>query len=136
MPTKPIVYIIDDDPGVVFLHEIIIQETKLTDHPESYTDAKKALDSILLNDRTDLKLLIFLDINMPKMNGWEFLNELNLKIKKADIKVVMVTSSLSRIDREKCKKYPIVIDFWEKPISEDQAILLQERYSDWFGTTS
>ncbi|WP_373493273.1 response regulator [Aquiflexum sp.] len=128
---KPKVFIIDDDPGVVFLHEIIIKESHLTAHPECFIDARKALDYIFTMDVNSSRLLIFLDINMPKMSGWDFLELLTNKIKKADIKVVMVTSSLSKVDREKSEKFPLVIDFWEKPINETQSLKLQEKLESW-----
>jgi CheY-like chemotaxis protein len=132
-PIQPKVFIIDDDPGVIFLHEIIIRESKLNLTPESFNDARKALDYIITLDKIDSRLLLFLDINMPKMSGWDFLDALMEKVKIADIKVVMVTSSLSKSDRDKSSNYPSVIDFWEKPISELQSLLLQERLVDWLG---
>lgn len=131
IPIQAKVFIIDDDPGVVFLHEIIVKESKLTSNPESFNDARKALDNIKSLDKIGSKLLIFLDINMPKMSGWDFLDALIETIKHSDIKVVMVTSSLSKIDREKTSEYPFVIDFWEKPMEESQSILLKEKLGDW-----
>ncbi|WP_373522539.1 response regulator [Aquiflexum sp.] len=127
----PKIFIIDDDPGVIFLHEIILKESKLTDHPECFSDAREALGYIFNIDEDCSKLLIFLDINMPKMSGWDFLEVLKKKIHKADIKVIMVTSSLSKEDKEKSNEFPSVIDFWEKPINEIQSIKLQKRLKDW-----
>ena len=130
-PIQTKVLIIDDDPGVLFLHEIIVKESKLSLTPECYNDAQKALKYIKSIDESGSKLLIFLDINMPKMSGWSFLDALVNTIEFMDIKVVMVTSSLSKIDREKTSDYPFVIDFWEKPMDETQTQLLHERLSDW-----
>lgn len=131
---KPKVFIIDDDPGVLFLHEIIVKESKLNLNPKSFNDARKALDYIVSLDEIGLKFLIFLDINMPKMSGWDFLDALTVSIRLSDIKVVMVTSSLSKVDREKTSDYPFVIDFWEKPMEESQSLVLQDRLGDWLGT--
>jgi CheY-like chemotaxis protein len=130
-PIQPKVLIIDDDPGVIFLHEIIVKESKLNLTPESFKDAREALEYIIFLDNAESRLLLFLDINMPKMNGWEFLDALIEKVKIADIKVVMVTSSLSKSDRDKSSNYHVVIDFWEKPMNISQSLLLQERLSDW-----
>jgi FixJ family two-component response regulator len=68
---------------------------------------------------------------MPKVNGWDFLDRLCEKIKHADIKVVIVTSSLSNIEREKSKEYDAVIDFWEKPMEETQVSALRSKLGAW-----
>ncbi|MFC3414225.1 response regulator [Algoriphagus hitonicola] len=127
----PKVLIIDDDPGVLFLHEIIVTENNLHPKPSTFFDAKNALNYILSIDEGVNRILIFLDINMPKMNGWEFLDRLVRKIKHLDIKVIMVTSSLNRNEREKAKEYEIIIDFWEKPMDEDQVSGLIQKLESW-----
>lgn len=128
---KPKVLIIDDDPGVLFLHKIIVKEGNLSNCPSSFFDAGDALEFILPLDSNTSRILIFLDINMPKINGWKFLELLGEKIKHADIKVVMVTSSLSKSEREKSKEYDRVIDFWEKPMEETQVNALKEKLGAW-----
>lgn len=129
----PQVLIIDDDPGVLFLHQIIVIEGELNSYPYTFLDAEKALEHIIPIDESTTKILIFLDINMPRINGWEFLEILLEKIKHADIKVVMVTSSLSKSEREKSKEYEYVIDFWEKPMDEEQVCLLKQKLGKWLG---
>lgn len=129
---RPLVLIVDDDPGVLFLHEIIVTESKLHPEPKSFFDAEKALHFISEMDQTNQGILIFLDINMPKMNGWEFLDALEKKTSKAEIKVVMVTSSLSKNERIKSKSYERIIDFWEKPIDEEHVAGLMEKFGSWF----
>lgn len=127
----PQVLIIDDDPGVLFLHQIFVIEGGLNSNPNTFIDAEKALDYIIPIDAPTTRILIFLDINMPRINGWEFLEILIKKIKHADIKVVMATSSLSKSEWEKSKEYAYVIDFWEKPMDESQVSLLKENLGSW-----
>ena len=133
---KPEIYIIDDDPGVLFLHRIIVEELDLGSSPRTFPDAGEALESITLLDTSTTRILIFLDINMPKMDGWEFLVSLEKNIRHADIKVVMVTSSLSKIERERSREFEAVIDFWEKPMEDTQVSALKEKLGDWLLNSS
>ena len=128
---SPKILIIDDDPGVLFLHKIIVKEGNLSKTPRTFLDAAHALEFIFPLDTISSKILIFLDINMPKINGWKFLELLVEKINHADIKVVMVTSSLSKAEREKSKEFEVVIDFWEKPMDEIQVSALIKKLGDW-----
>ncbi|MBS4040945.1 MAG: response regulator [Flavobacteriales bacterium] len=125
------VLIIDDDPGVLFLHELIVTETHLSVNPTTFTNAEDALNHLLPIDVNTSRILIFLDINMPKVSGWDFLEILKVKIQNADIKVVMVTSSLSVSERERSKEYKIVIDYWEKPMEDIQVNKLIEKLGGW-----
>lgn len=129
----PKILIVDDDPGVLFLHKIIVREGNLSKNPIIFSEADKALEFIIPIDLAITKILVFLDINMPKTNGWDFLNLLVEKVKNADIKVVMVTSSLSTEEREKSKEYSHVIDYWEKPMDENQVSVLKEKLRVWLG---
>ncbi|KPQ19105.1 MAG: two component signal transduction system response regulator [Algoriphagus marincola HL-49] len=112
------VLIIDDDSGILFLHEIIVREAGLHPKPHKFSNAKEALELLKSEDETGNSALIFLDINMPIMNGWEFLDQLSSNIRNSDIKVIMVTSSLDNRDQERSKRFQMVIDFWEKPMDE------------------
>ncbi|MGM0946801.1 MAG: response regulator [Bacteroidota bacterium] len=129
--SSPKVLIIDDDPGVLFLHEIIVKEGELHPDPKTFYDAEKALNFIFSQDLEQNKMLIFLDINMPSMSGWEFLEKLGASIQYAEIKVVMVTSSLDKSDREKSTEYELIIDFWEKPMDENQVSDLIQKLGSW-----
>ncbi|WP_324720792.1 response regulator [Salinimicrobium sp. HB62] len=111
------VIVIDDDAVVLFLHKVLIKKSKL---PSSVRDFLKAEDALhYLNHRTsDNNLLIFLDINMPNYNGWDFLDQIEDLPYKESIFVVMVTSSINESDRNTAKGYARVIDYREKPLSK------------------
>lgn len=131
LETIPKVLIIDDDAGVLFLHKIILKEAGIYGNLITFDQAENALEFIFPLDTNGSKFLIFLDLNMPKVNGWDFLDRLGEKIKYADIKVIIATSSLSNIEREKSKEYVAVIDFWEKPMEETQVSALKRKLGGW-----
>ncbi len=81
-------------------------------------DGVEALE--LLNKLDRLPDIIFLDINMPRMNGHEFLEAYSQR-EPSDIPiVVMLTSSEQDIDKERCKAYSFVKDYLLKPIELEQ----------------
>ena len=133
---QPQVYIVDDDQVVILLHKLQVKKQELFDQTQVFFEAKKALDTITPLDSEEQRILIFLDINMPEMNGWEFLTLLKERINYADIKVVIVTSSLSKSDKEKGKEFDMVIDFWEKPMVPAQLVKLKEELGDWLAKKS
>lgn len=130
---KPEIFIIDDDQVVLFLHKILVKKGGLCDQPNLFLDAEAALKTLATLDTSDQKVLIFLDINMPKMDGWGFLTELEILIQQADIQVIMITSSLSQSDRQKSKEFKVVRDFWEKPMEATHISSLKEELSEWLG---
>ena len=111
------VMIVDDDTIAVFIHRNVIQKSHFHDTPLSFINGKEALDYILQHDAGDHTYCILLDINMPEMNGWQFLDAINQQTLAAKLLVVMVTSSVDAADKEKAGTYPQVIRYLEKPVS-------------------
>ncbi|NME67878.1 response regulator [Flammeovirga aprica] len=115
------ILLIDDDEPVNFLHEMIIKSSKLTDAKiEIKMLAQQGLE-FLKSQSEDGPLLIFLDINMPRMNGWEFLDEFeSLPSELVDNTiVVMLTTSLNPDDKSRGEKHPTVKKFMTKPLTKD-----------------
>ena len=110
------IIIVDDEPGILFLHELMIEESELNGEIFTFSDPEKALKFIINASESNNPVLVLLDINMPRMNGWDLLDKLdNLKI-RPNVEVIMATSSIHKSDKEKSRGYKRVKMFLEKPI--------------------
>jgi CheY-like chemotaxis protein len=115
---------VDDDPITLMLSKMVLNKASFCNKLVTAKNGEEAIlyfeNLLITND--NYPNLIFLDLNMPIMNGWEFLDnfiekELHLTFK--EIKVVILSSSVDPNDIEKSKKYPIVIKFLPKPINKE-----------------
>lgn len=111
------VVVIDDDAVVLFLHKVLIKKSPLASSVKDFQDAGEALQYVTQRSKIG-KLLIFLDINMPGLSGWDFLDRLEQLPTCENFFVVMVTSSINSSDRLQAEKYSRVIDYREKPLSK------------------
>ena len=109
--------IIDDDDIVTFLQKKIVSKSGLDTNPLVFKDAHKALEFLEHEASQEEEYLIMLDINMPGMSGWEFLDHIKKLPSDERLHVVMATSSIDRKDKREAANDPHVVDFIEKPLS-------------------
>ncbi|WP_339903700.1 response regulator [uncultured Cyclobacterium sp.] len=115
------ILLIDDDKATNFLHKEIIRETGLVNKVVDMESGHEALE--YLEKMEDGKYpqpdIIFLDINMPAMSGWEFLEEYDKldEEKKAKIVVVMLTTSINPDDKETATSKELINGFFNKPLT-------------------
>ncbi len=110
------VLIVDDDPVITLMHKRILAKSNISLDPLAFSDGKAAYEYIA-NDKEGNFFLVLLDINMPVMNGWEFLNSLQDIPNDNRFYVMMVSSSVSQPDKEKAKEYTQVIGYLEKSLN-------------------
>lgn len=118
------ILLIDDDPVINMINKKIITLTLPSARVSAYTHAGLALEQLRRwaeSDPAQLPDLIFLDINMPEVDGWEFLDELIALPQSIHQKtqVIMLTSSIDIGDIAKSRTYKPVRDFLSKPLSSD-----------------
>jgi CheY-like chemotaxis protein len=115
---------VDDDPIALMLCKMIITKTSFSNEIATAHNGEEALNYfnyLKSANSTKYPQLIFLDLNMPVMGGWEFLNSFSTD-EHSDYnttKVIILSSTIDPEDLEKAKKYPMVIDFLSKPISKE-----------------
>lgn len=105
------IVLIDDDPISTFLTEKLISSLILKPCKfMKFQSAKKALEAI---SNVDLNYL-FLDLNMPEMDGWAFLD--NFQPRNEEIKIYIVSSSIDERDILKASQYSQVKEYLSKPL--------------------
>ncbi|HOS47961.1 MAG TPA: response regulator [Bacteroidia bacterium] len=121
---KKLVMVIDDTLIDQFVAERMIKLYGFSENVIVFDSGIKALEYFSRQDllEEDIPQVIFLDIRMPEMDGFEFLEEYaNLSDElKSKMKVVMLTSSLDKNDYDRGLKNPYVMHFLNKPLDEDQ----------------
>ncbi|SFB33969.1 response regulator [Algoriphagus aquimarinus] len=110
------IFLVDDDPINNLINKRLLGKIGISENIVEFLEGEEALDK--LNDiEADQSVLIFLDINMPVLNGWEFLDKyLELYGHRLD-KIVILSSSIDYQDRFKAQGYEIVSGFLEKPLT-------------------
>jgi PAS domain S-box-containing protein len=109
--------LIDDDDIVCFINKKIISSTLPDKKIEIFNSADEAI-TYFKTTPASLKRYIFLDLNMPIKSGWNFLQE--YKALKNSSPVIILTSSIDAADRERARRYPEVVSFFSKPLTNEK----------------
>ncbi|MEZ7498627.1 response regulator [Flavobacterium sp. Arc3] len=126
--TKKKIWIIDDDSIYQIIVTKIIQKTDLFSSISSFYDGKDGLEALIsvIENKEALPDIILLDINMPVMDGWEFMEEL-VKLKfliNKQIDVYISSSSIAIEDKNNSKTYPAILGYLSKPITNNDIELI------------
>ena len=122
------ILLIDDDEPTNFLNQMTLEQMGCSRHIQVAQSGQEALN--YLKSSAPRPDLIFLDINMPAMDGWEFLARYK-KLppgQKADIVLIMLTTSLNPDDEIRTRTIPEIAGFENKPLKQVQVEILLKKY--------
>ena len=120
------VLLVDDNESDNYLHKKVLEQSGLVNHVEIAMDGEAAIEFLNSNyekwQSSGVNLqpeLIFLDINMPVMDGWTFLEEYDKleDVLKSKIVFVMLTTSINPADKRRVEKREESVDFLYKPLT-------------------
>lgn len=114
-----LIYIIDDDDIFVFVLRKLLQKSKRFDEVINIGNGLEAIDLLVNEFETNKKLpdIIFLDLNMPVLDGWQFLDQVEKLPFKELLRIYIISSSIDVKEIEKSKTYSTVKSFVSKPLT-------------------
>lgn len=118
--------IIDDDKLYISLIKMLIKKYKLVVELLVFENGKVAFDyfkeELLKEKSSSMPEVIFLDLNMPIMDGWEFLKAIEPYADKLTSKLHIVSSTINPSEVSRAKNHHFVSDFMTKPINKESMI--------------
>ena len=123
------ILLIDDDEPTNFFSSLLLEDANCTENIQIAESGQRAL-KLLNSDNVPSPDLIFLDINMPAMDGWEFLERYKQlpKEQQGKIVIIMLTTSLNPDDREKASKIKEISGFETKPLTPELIERVMTKY--------
>ncbi len=121
--TTKVLFLIDNDESFNYINQEILEELDTTLEIRVCSSGVEALDLI---KKEGCPNLIFLDVNMPGFDGFDFLKQFE-EVITCNTPVIMLTSSARKEDQERVKEFKSVIDYIEKPFDLQDTKLLFEK---------
>ncbi len=116
------IFLVDDDHIYQFTAKKTLESMGLSGRVSTFTDGEQAITFIKqhISDPEDLPDIIFLDINMPIMDGWQFVEEYQKLSFCKKIALYMVSSSVDETDMKRSKDYRVIDDYIIKPVGRSR----------------
>ncbi len=121
------IFLVDDDPINNLINKRLLGKFGISENIHEFLEAEDALTE-LSKLPEDQIVVIFLDLNMPVLNGWEFLDKYIELFQERNDKIIILSSSIDFLDRQKAKLYELVSGFLEKPLTMDKISLTFKNY--------
>jgi CheY-like chemotaxis protein len=112
----PKIILIDDDEICNLITKRIINKEWNSLDIISFTSGEEALNFLYASENQFTNFIIFLDINMPIMNGWEFLEKVKENDQRENWRINILTSSVNKDDEILANKYSIINQYYTKPL--------------------
>ncbi|SDR65005.1 response regulator [Christiangramia echinicola] len=114
------VVIIDDDKILRKILTRIIQICDIAEKPLQFENGADALDFFVKENDKFKRRIIFLDINMPKMDGWEFIEKMDKHQLLHNQELFLLTSSIDKLDHVRAEQNPLIKEILIKPLTIDK----------------
>lgn len=126
------ILLIDDNSTSVFLTEMLLKREGFSNNIRSFLAAREALGYIQQHLPDRVPAVIFLDLNMPVMDGWEFLEALKPHEQQLAQRchIYVLTSSLAASDAQRAKDYALVSGLIHKPVDSQMIKLIRTEMSE------
>ncbi len=121
------VIVVDDDMVTSEVQKQLIIDSGLSDQPISFRDGKEFMDASNDLQKESDQYIVLLDINMPKMDAWQVMDQLPEDFWKK-VKIYITTSSTDSRDKERAKQYK-VHGYIEKPLTINKCLELKDQHS-------
>lgn len=128
--SKKIIWVVDDDAIYQVIINKIIKRSEMFSASSSFKNGKEAVSALqkIIENTELIPDIILLDINMPVMDGWEFMEEIKTIKSQIDKKIIIyiVSSSIAVEDKNKSKEFKDVFAFISKPVNVQDIMVIAE----------
>lgn len=133
MPRLPLILLVDDSEMDTYIHLRRLNKLKLAEEVMTCGDGRQAIDYLTTpgaDGAYPQPAFLFLDINMPIMDGWEFLDHYGTlpPDRRAGVVVALLTSVAGTADAERAYTYPVIDAYETKPLDKKKLSNLMQRF--------